>query len=277
MLAPHLADNGGRGETRLPLPGSPVLDRIPAGVCDFTPFGHDLEGEQHLGQFGIDPIAPVTSDQRGVARPLGEGCDVGSVEGTLVSPPAPVAPTEPGAPDPEVGPSPRHEPPARRDIELIGTRSAPRRLAPGAYACGAWKRSTQPGTTCGHHRTPDRDHGEDREALPPLQPLPHAGSGERIRRPRSRVSASTTTRGTEPGSTAGPRSPSTPIDAIPTTPSSSSTTETPVGALRPSPGRLRTRGRRTLPNAKVRAGPSRLSVIRALERRLMDLDRREGR
>ena len=110
MLAPHLAENGGRGETRLPLPGSPVLDRIPAGVCDFTPFGYDLEGEQHLDQFGIDPIAPVTTDQRGVARPVGEGCDVGSVEGTLVSPPAPVAPTEAGAPDPEVGPSPGTSP-----------------------------------------------------------------------------------------------------------------------------------------------------------------------
>ena len=88
MLAPHLADNGGRGETRLPLPGSPVLDRIPAGDCAFTPFGYDLEGEQHLARFGIDPIAPITTDQRGVSRPQDVGCDVGAVEVGLLSAPA---------------------------------------------------------------------------------------------------------------------------------------------------------------------------------------------
>jgi hypothetical protein len=80
LLAPHLADNGGRGETRIPQPGSPVLDWIPAGACGFVPFGYSLEGEQHLGQFGIDPLAPITADQRGVARPQGAGCDVGAVE-----------------------------------------------------------------------------------------------------------------------------------------------------------------------------------------------------
>ena len=77
---PHLADNGGLGETRMPEPGSPVLDWIPAGACGFVPFGYSLEGEQHLGQFGIDPLAPITADQRGVARPQGAGCDVGAVE-----------------------------------------------------------------------------------------------------------------------------------------------------------------------------------------------------
>ena len=80
MLAPHLADNGGLGETRIPEPGSPVLDWIPAGACGFVPFGYSLEGEQHLEQFGIDPLAPITADQRGVARPQGAGCDVGAVE-----------------------------------------------------------------------------------------------------------------------------------------------------------------------------------------------------
>ena len=80
MLAPHLADNGGPGETRIPLPGSPVLDWIPPGACGFVPFGYSLEGEQHLGQFGIDPLAPITADQRGVPRPQGAGCDVGAVE-----------------------------------------------------------------------------------------------------------------------------------------------------------------------------------------------------
>ena len=80
MLAPHLAENGGPGETRMPQPGSPVLDWIPAGACGFVPFGYSLEGEQHLEQFGIDPLAPVSTDQRGVSRPQGPGCDVGAVE-----------------------------------------------------------------------------------------------------------------------------------------------------------------------------------------------------
>ena len=83
-----LGDNGGRGETRLPEPGSPVLDRIPSGACGFTPFGYDLEGEQHLGRFGIDPLAPITTDQRGVGRPQGGGCDVGAVELSPLSAPA---------------------------------------------------------------------------------------------------------------------------------------------------------------------------------------------
>ncbi len=83
-----LGDNGGRGETRLPEPGSPVLDRIPVGACGFVPFGSRLEGEQHLDTFGIDPLAPVTTDQRGVGRPQGGACDVGAVElSTLAAPP----------------------------------------------------------------------------------------------------------------------------------------------------------------------------------------------
>ena len=86
MLAPHLADNGGRGETRMPQPGSPVLDWIPAGACGFVPFGYSLEGEQHLEQFGIDPLAPVSTDQRMVSRPQGPGCDVGAVELEVATP-----------------------------------------------------------------------------------------------------------------------------------------------------------------------------------------------
>ena len=39
-------------------PGSPVVDRIPPGVCDFTPFGYDLEGEQHLGRSKSIPSLP---------------------------------------------------------------------------------------------------------------------------------------------------------------------------------------------------------------------------
>jgi hypothetical protein len=75
-----LAHNGGVGESRSPLPGGPGVDLIPPDECGFRPFGYDLEGEQHVGRFGIDPLAPITADQRGVGRPQGAGCDVGAVE-----------------------------------------------------------------------------------------------------------------------------------------------------------------------------------------------------
>jgi hypothetical protein len=75
-----LSDNGGIGETRMPGPGSPVLDRVPRQLCHPRPWGYSLEGEQHLAQFGIDPLAPITTDQRSTARPQGEACDAGSVE-----------------------------------------------------------------------------------------------------------------------------------------------------------------------------------------------------
>ena len=75
-----LQDNGGLGESRMPEAGSPVVDRIPADLCPATPFGYSFEGEQHLAQFGIDPLARVGSDQRGAARPQGANCDVGAVE-----------------------------------------------------------------------------------------------------------------------------------------------------------------------------------------------------
>jgi hypothetical protein len=59
-----LADNGGPTETLLPGPASPLLDRIPAGVC-----------------------ATYPTDQRGEPRPevADTGCDVGSVEGAGVA------------------------------------------------------------------------------------------------------------------------------------------------------------------------------------------------
>jgi hypothetical protein len=72
--------NGGYGETRLPEPGSPVLDLIPPGSCRFGPFGNALEGEQHLEGLVGDRLALVATDQRGVARPQGLGCDAGAVE-----------------------------------------------------------------------------------------------------------------------------------------------------------------------------------------------------
>ena len=103
MLAPHLADNGGRGETRMPQPGSPVVDRIPADRCGFVPFGYSLEGEQHLAAFDIDPLAPIVVDQRGATRPGGLGCDIGAVEQGS----APPSPPGPAALDvPEVAPAP---------------------------------------------------------------------------------------------------------------------------------------------------------------------------
>jgi hypothetical protein len=59
-LAP-LANNGGQTATRLPLGGSPTLDAVPPGwpgLCDGT----------------------IATDQRGVSRPQGSGCDIGAVE-----------------------------------------------------------------------------------------------------------------------------------------------------------------------------------------------------
>ncbi len=76
-----LAENGGPGETRLPKPGSPVLDRIPKANCAFRPFENVLEGEQHFEGLVEDRLAAlIAKDQRGVARPQGGGCDVGAVE-----------------------------------------------------------------------------------------------------------------------------------------------------------------------------------------------------
>jgi hypothetical protein len=60
LLGP-LTDNGGAMRTHLPFANSPVIDAIPAGtpgLCD-----------------GNTP-----KDQRGVTRPQGAGCDIGSVE-----------------------------------------------------------------------------------------------------------------------------------------------------------------------------------------------------
>jgi CSLREA domain-containing protein len=61
MLGP-LRDYGGPTETHALLSGSPAIDAI--AVADCT----DLDG------------APVVSDQRGVARPQGAGCDIGAFE-----------------------------------------------------------------------------------------------------------------------------------------------------------------------------------------------------
>jgi hypothetical protein len=68
LLGP-LASNGGPTQSRLPLPGSPLLDAIHQAAC-----------------------APgVTTDQRGITRPQGGFCDIGAVEVAVVTP-VPVTP-----------------------------------------------------------------------------------------------------------------------------------------------------------------------------------------
>jgi hypothetical protein len=57
-----LADNGGLTETHALLPGSPAIDAVPVANCT------DADGN------------PLTTDQRGVARPRGDACDIGAYE-----------------------------------------------------------------------------------------------------------------------------------------------------------------------------------------------------
>lgn len=73
----ELGDNGGPTPTRLPAVDSPLLDQVD---CDAAP-------------------EPVNADQRGVARPQGQACDIGAVEveveadgPTPAAPPAAVTP-----------------------------------------------------------------------------------------------------------------------------------------------------------------------------------------
>jgi predicted outer membrane repeat protein len=61
LLGP-LQDNGGPTETMMPMTGSPVLNQIP-------------EGDHGCGVAG-----EMDTDQRGVPRPQGTHCDIGSVE-----------------------------------------------------------------------------------------------------------------------------------------------------------------------------------------------------
>jgi hypothetical protein len=57
-----LAANGGPTRTRLPQGDSPLLDDVPTASCQ------------------ADGANGVTTDQRGVVRPQGSGCDIGAVE-----------------------------------------------------------------------------------------------------------------------------------------------------------------------------------------------------
>jgi hypothetical protein len=71
-----LADNGGPTQTRLPLPGSPLIDAIPVASCQ------------------ADGASGITADQRGVTRPQGPGCDIGAVEVEVAGPAVPAAPVQ---------------------------------------------------------------------------------------------------------------------------------------------------------------------------------------
>ncbi len=77
-----LADNGGPTETRLPQSGSPLIDAIPLASCQ------------------ADGAGGITTDQRGLARPSGPGCDIGAVEvesfSITLPPSEPTTPTGPG-------------------------------------------------------------------------------------------------------------------------------------------------------------------------------------
>jgi hypothetical protein len=67
-----LANNGGPTQTTLPQTGSLLIDAIPVNSCE------------------ADGASGITTDERGVTRPQGSGCDVGAVE-VEVAGPAPAA------------------------------------------------------------------------------------------------------------------------------------------------------------------------------------------
>jgi len=66
-----LTNNGGPTQTRLPQVGSPLIDAIPLASCQ------------------ADGASGISTDQRGVSRPQGNGCDIGAVE-VSVAAPAPI-------------------------------------------------------------------------------------------------------------------------------------------------------------------------------------------
>jgi len=75
-----LANNGGKTQTRLPQPGSPLIDAIPVASCR------------------ADGANGITTDQRGVTRPQGVGCDIGAVEVQAAAPAPPTTTTTPPPP-----------------------------------------------------------------------------------------------------------------------------------------------------------------------------------
>jgi hypothetical protein len=65
-----LGNNGGATSTRVPQAGSPLLDAIPTASC----------------------AAGISTDQRGITRPQGTGCDIGAVEVAVDTPPTTAPP-----------------------------------------------------------------------------------------------------------------------------------------------------------------------------------------
>ncbi len=137
-LLAGLALNDAFAETRMPGAGSPALDVVPKPSCEFVPFGRSEEGEQHLAEEGIDPLAPIVADQRGGSRPFGPGCDAGSAERGSTADPRGLGPAVPlgfaftgGVVFPE----------ARRGVQprggSVAARPVAERPAPGLRAAGA--------------------------------------------------------------------------------------------------------------------------------------------
>jgi hypothetical protein len=77
-----LQNNGGPTQTIALLPGSTAIDAIPVNACT------DASGN------------PVTTDQRGVTRPQGAGCDIGAFEAAAPMPAANVCPNGQSTPAP---------------------------------------------------------------------------------------------------------------------------------------------------------------------------------
>ncbi len=63
-----LGANGGFAPTQVPQPGSPLLDGVPLEACQ------------------AGSAAGITTDERDVTRPQGDGCDIGAVEVEVIAP-----------------------------------------------------------------------------------------------------------------------------------------------------------------------------------------------
>lgn len=100
LLGP-LWDNGGPTLTHALLPGSPAIDAIPVANCIY-----DDDGDPGT------PEVTLTEDQRGVGRPQGVACDIGTYElvsGETTPPPTPTpisTPTPMPSPTPAATPTP---------------------------------------------------------------------------------------------------------------------------------------------------------------------------
>ncbi len=76
-----LANNGGPTQTRLPAPSSPVINKIPPATAT------GITDPVTTAAIVLCPTpAGSSTDQRGVARPQGSTCDIGSVEVANVAP-----------------------------------------------------------------------------------------------------------------------------------------------------------------------------------------------